>query len=217
MIESFFSLQLFTLVVMTLSLVGMHVVRKYSVLVAGYVLQSVCLTVLLGIELYHHFTWSLLAITFVMFVIKVIIAPKAFSRLITQGHLNLIRAYLSVPLTLCVIFALFAFARSDALSPIATLLQVPVEIRTMLLGNMFMAIFLIINRTGALAQVLGVLSLENAIFTLGIFLHIKQLLSLELGILFNLLFWIIASVLFIKLLYQKFGSFDVRKLNQLKK
>lgn len=218
MIESLVSIQLFCLVFMTISLVAMHVAKKYTGLVSAYVLQSLCLTVLLLIELYHHFSFSLLAIILVTFGIKIIVAPMAFSRIIKESRLNLLHhSYLSIPLTLCAVFLLLFLARSDILSSVSGLLPVPLEIRTMLLGNLFMAIFLIINRKGALSQVIGVLSLENSIFVIGIFLQIKQLLSLELGILFNLLFWIIASAMFVKLLYQKFGSFDISSLNQLKK
>lgn len=218
MTEIFSSLQLTCLVLMTLSLVTMHVVKKYTTLVAAYVLQSLCLLVLLGIELSEHFSWGILGIFIVTLVIKIIIIPNVFSRIIKQSRLNLLSpSYLTIPITLCVLLLLLIFARSDVLSPLATLLAGPLELRTMLFGNLLMSIFLIINRKGALSQVIGILSLENTIFVLSIFLQIKQLFSLELGILFNLLFWVIASSIFLKGLFLKFGSYDITLLNQLKK
>ncbi len=218
MIENFSSLQLVCLTLMTLSLVAMHVVKKYTALASAYVLQSLCLLVLLGIELSEHFSWGILGIFFVTLIIKIVIIPKVFSRIIKQSRLNLLSpTYLTIPMTLCVLLLLLIFARSDVLSPLATLLSEPLELRTMLFGNLLLSIFLIINRKGALSQIIGILSLENMIFVLSIFLQIKQLFSLELGILFNLLFWVIASSIFLKGLFQKFGSYDITALNQLKK
>ena len=218
MTEIFSSLQLVCLAFMTLSLVAMHVVKKYTALASAYVLQSLCLLVLLGIELLERFSWGILGIFIVTLVIKIIIIPNVFSRIIKQSRLNLLSpSYLTIPMTLCVLLLLLVFARSDVLSPLATLLSGPLELRTMLFGNLLMSIFLIINRKGALSQIIGILSLENMIFVLSIFLQIKQLFSLELGILFNLLFWVIASSIFLKGLFVKLGSYDITALNHLKK
>ena len=218
MTEFLFSLQLFVLSLMTVASVMMHLMKKNNSVVNAYILQSFCLIVLLGVELSHQFSFGLLVITVVMFLIKIIVAPTVFSGIIKQSHLNLsTSSYLNIPMTLCVLLAILGFAQSDVLSPFFVLLPVRPEIQLMLIGNLLMSIFLIINRKGALSQIIGVLSLENAIFVLGLFLGIKQLHALELGILFDVLFWIVASSMFVKMLYQKFGSFDISALNQLKK
>ncbi|MEK7572011.1 MAG: hypothetical protein AAB553_07095 [Patescibacteria group bacterium] len=218
MTDILFSLQLFALSLMTVSSVMMHIVKKNNTLVNAYIMQSLCLIILLGVELSHQFSLGLVVITLVMVMIKIIIAPMVFSGIIKQSHLNLSTStYLNIPMTLCVLLALLGFAQSDVLSPFFLLLPVGSEMRIMLIGNLFMSIFLIINRKGALSQIIGVLSLENAIFVLGLFLGIRQLHALELGILFDIFFWIVASSMFVKMIYQKFGSFDISSLNQLKK
>ncbi len=218
MIDLLSSLQVIALTLMTIASVLMHTMKKNSSLVNTYILQSICLIALLGMELSVHLSPGLIVITVVMFLIKIVFAPTLFSRLIKQSHLNLSTStYLNIPQTLMVLLLLLAFSQSDIFSPVFSLLPVVPEMRTMLLGNLLMSIFLIINRRGALSQIIGILSLENAIFVMGIFLGVKQLHSLELGILFDVFFWIVASSMFVRMIYQRFGSFDIGGMNQLKK
>lgn len=80
-----------------------------------------------------------------------------------------------------------------------------------------MSVFLTINRKGAMSQIIGILSLENSIFVFSYFLGTKQSAMLEIGILFDVLFWIIISSTFVRMIVKHFGSIDVTQLRELKK
>ena len=196
----------------------MHIVRKNSTLVTAYVFQSLVLVVLLGIEVYQEASLGLLLVTLVMFVIKVIFAPVLFRRLINRSHQNLsATAYLNIPMTLIVLLILFVFSQSEILSQVSSLFPATLPLKGVLMGSLLMSIFLIINRKGALSQIIGILSLENSIFTFGILLGVRQQSALELGMLFDVFFWIMISSIFVSMIFKNFGSFDISKLNQLKK
>jgi hydrogenase-4 component E len=120
-------------------------------------------------------------------------------------------------MTLGVIILLTIFAQSDVFSPIFALIPHIAQLRMFLVGSILISIFLTINRKGALSQIIGVLSLENCIFAFGHFLGIKQATSLEIGILFDVLFWVIISNVFVKMIYRHYGSLDVTALKELKK
>ena len=212
------TIQLLCASLIGVSVIWMQLVKKNTTLVQAYVLQSVGLIVLLGMEVYSQMSMGLLLVTVAMFVIKVIVAPTLFTRLIHTSHQNLsATTYLNIPMTLVVLLGLVAFAQSDILAPIFPLIAQTSPLRMILIGAILMSMFLIINRKGALSQIIGVLSLENAVFTFGIFLSVKELPALEMGILFDVFFWIVISSIFANMIYRNFGSFDISKLNQLRK
>ncbi|HET9947035.1 MAG TPA: hypothetical protein VFQ63_03145 [Patescibacteria group bacterium] len=218
MINTVFNLQLLCASLIMLSIILMHIVKKNSTLVTAYILQSLGLVVLLGSGAIQEKSFGLLVVTAIMFVIKIIVAPSLFIRLIKKSHLNLSAStYLNIPLTLSILLGILVFSQSDILTPLLTLLPVIPQIKTILISGILMSLFLIINRKGALSQIIGVLSLENTIFVFGIFLGVRQLSALEIGLLFDVFFWIVVSSVFVTMIYRNFGSFDISKLNQLKK
>lgn len=218
MINIYTIVQLLSASIITLAIIWMQIVKKNTTLVNAYIFQSAGLIILLGMEVFRQFALGLFIVTLFMFFIKIIIAPTLFYRIIKKNHENLsATTYLNVPMTLIVLLAILSFAQSNILSPIFPLLSMYSPLRITLMGSVLMSMFLIINRKGALSQIIGVLSLENAVFTFGIFLGVKQLAALEIGILFDVFFWIVISSIFANMIYQNFGSFDISKLNQLKK
>ncbi len=218
MTDMILSLQLLCASLLVLSIILMHIVKKNSTLVTAYVIQSVGLVVLLGIEVYKAASLGLVVVTVVMFLIKVIFAPTLFGRLIKKSHQNLSAStYLNIPMTLIVLLALLVFSQSEIVSQVSSLLPPMQSLKGALMGSILLSIFLIINRKGALSQIIGVLSLENSIFAFGIFLGVRQQSALELGILFDAFFWIMIASIFVTMIFKHFGSFDISKLNQLKK
>jgi hydrogenase-4 component E len=94
--------------------------------------------------------------------------------------------------------------------------QLP-NISAVLIGSIFMSFFLTFNRKSALSQLIGVLSLENCIFVMSRFLDIHELLFLEIGLLFDVFFWIIVASTFAHIIYRHYGSFEMTKMQSLKK
>lgn len=212
------SIQLMCASIMIVALILMHIMKKNNTLVSAYVLQSLGLLGLLGVEVYQGLSLGLLAVTAAMALIKLVVAPALFVQLIKKSHQNLsASSYLNIPMTLIVLLILVIFSQSDVFVPIFTLLSVIPQLKIILMGSLLMSIFLIINRKGALSQIIGILSLENSIFAFGIFLGVRQLSALELGLIFDVFFWIVVSSFFVTMIYRNFGSFDISKLNQLRK
>jgi len=85
----------------------------------------------------------------------------------------------------------------------SALAQLAIEGRNLLLlsvATIMISLFLIINRKGALSQMLGILSLENGIVSFALFAGLEQNPGLQLGITFNILIWIIIATVFISMI-----------------
>lgn len=201
-----------------LSIVLMNIAKKNATFVTLYLLQSALLSILLGIQSYQEHSLSLLGITLVMFGIKVVIAPQLFYRFLRHHNLTFSAStYANVPVTLGVVVLLSMLAQSDIFAPLASLLPHIQLLAMSLIGSILIAFFLLVNRRGALSQIIGVLSLENGVFAFGHFLGIGQSGNLEIGILFDVFFWIIVSSIFITMMYWHFGSLDVTELTELQR
>lgn len=205
-------------IVIFVTIVIMNLIRKNSTLISLYIFQSLALVGLLVLHAIEKASLTSFLIALIIFVIKVIIAPRLFQIFIEKNKFNLSSSsYLTVPITLILLLALMFLSQSDVLKPLSLLVNQATGIRMMIMSSVFMSLFLIINRKGALSQIIGVLALENSIVALGFFIGSKQTFSLELGILVDVLVWIIIASIFVKFIYKHFGSSDVSKLNQLRK
>ncbi|NTU46971.1 hypothetical protein HGA88_05080 [Candidatus Roizmanbacteria bacterium] len=212
------NLQLIFAASIFLSAVFMNVVRKNTILAFIYLCQSTIIVLMLGFEALQQSSWELFGIAFSMFFVKVIIAPNIFTKFIKTKQLNLTAStYLNLPITLIVIVLLTFFAQSDVFTSISIVNSDIAPFRVLLLGSIFSSFFLVINRRGVLSQIIGILSLENCIFALGKFLAVKQTASLELGMLFDVCFWIVILFIFAQLIHTHFRSMDTVEINHLKK
>lgn len=216
--DNLLQLHLLLGVTMFLSAFLMNVVKKNTVLVLLYFIESVALTVLLGSYAIMETSLSLFTVVLVMFAVKVIIGPTLFIRIIRQSKINFTDStYLNIPLTIGTLVGISMFAQSEIFSSFSFPATSIPQLRLLLFGGIFISLFLIINRKGLISQVLGILSLENFIYGTSLFLGIKQQPYLEIGILFDVLFWIIIARVLIHFIYKHFRSFDVTELTQLEK
>lgn len=195
----------------------MHMVKRNSTLVTVYLLQSLTVVGLLGIHAYEISPLPYLFIALIVFIVKVIIAPRFFLGLVGKSVANLSSSsYFSIPMTLSAIVGLIVFSQSDVFSPLSSLIPQASALRMMLISSLFISLFLTINRKGALSQIIGILSFENSIFAIGFFIGLQQPLSLELGILFDVLIWVIISTVFVSMIHKQFDSYDVTRMRHLK-
>ena len=67
-----------------------------------------------------------------------------------------------------------------------------------------------------MSQIIGILSLENGIVAFALFSGLEQSPALQIGIMFDLLVWVIIAAVFISMIYKQFGSLDVTELKHLK-
>lgn len=211
-------LQLLLETTMFLCVILMNVVKKNTVLITLYLIQSVALSVLLGSYAIEETTLGLYLVVLVIFIVKVIVAPVIFMKIIKQSKLNITAStYLNVPMTIGMLAGISIFAQSEVFSSFSFLLTSIPMAGLFLFGGILISLFLIINRKGVISEVVGMLSLENFIYSTSLFLGVKQLIYLELGILFDVLFWIIIARVLIHFIYKHYKSFEVTELSQLKK
>lgn len=203
--------------VLFLACVFMHIVKKNASLVATYVLQSLAVIALLAtIGISEHETGLVLAAA-VTFVVKVILAPIIFMRSIKRSDEKVVAGtYLNTPITLIVMLTLFLLAQSDVFAVLSNRAAGAENFVHLALASMFISMFLAINQKGIVYQIIGVLSMENAIVALGSFFGIEHTFALELGILFDICMWMVGASVFIALLHRHFGTLDTSVIKDLR-
>jgi len=195
----------------------MHLVKKNTVIIVLYSLQSFIISILLFSASLKEASLLLLGVAAATFFIKVLVAPFFFFRLIKKTRLHfLVSTYLNGPLILIVLALLTAFSHSQYFKPLTIL--APGNENTLLLsiGMIFISVFLIINRKGALSQMVGVLSLENAIVSFAFSTGLEQAPGPQLGIIFEIALWVVIATVFASMIYQQFGSLNVATMAELK-
>lgn len=199
------------------TVVGMHLAKKNPTVIVLYALQSFIVAGVLGFAALHGSSALLFVVAFLTLVIKVITAPRFFLALVRKHEAPLsLTAYANVPATLGVLALLTAFAFSGHLEPLTHI--APEHAQTIALGisMAFIAIFLVVNRKGVLSQIVGVLSLENAIVYLGSVAGLETMVGPQIGILFTLLVWVAIARAFAEMIYRHFGALDTNALTALK-
>ena len=137
-------------------------------------------------------------------------------RLINKHKLAFtVSSYLSVPMTLIGITLLTFVAHSHKLNPLTTIIPENHTFLALALSSMLLSLFLIVNRKGALSQIIGVLSLEGSIITFIVFAGLEQSSGLQAGVAFNIFLWIIISTVFAAMIYKQFGSLNVTSMKNL--
>lgn len=209
-------LSIFVLVVF-LSAILMHIVRRNSSLVLIYGLQSSAIvSILINLGIHNHSS-SLTIVGLITLLVKVILAPIFFSKLIRNKKLSTsATTYLNLPITLGLILLLIIFVKSSILAPLISLFPSFSQLISLSLSGILISWLLVINRRGVFSQIIGILSFENGLVAFATLSGIEQTLTIELGILFDILLWIVVSSVLITLVFSHFGTFNTTEMNQLK-
>jgi len=204
-------------VVMFLTAVFMHLIHKSSLLISLYRLQSLIISIFIFGSAIEASSILLMCVAVFMFVVKVIVAPYFFTKLIKNNQLKFASStYLNNPLTLLVVAALTSLAYSQYFQPLTILAKGNVNSLLLAVATILISIFLIINRKGILSQMIGILSLENAIVSFAFLSGLEAAPNMQLGIIFDILVWIIIASVFAKMIYDKFGTMNSTIMNNLK-
>ncbi len=194
-----------------------HIAKKNFSVAVMYGVQSVAIVALLLASFLERGSLSLLLIALVTFVVKVVLAPVFFMRLVKQHQLKFtVSSYLSTPLTLVIVAAIAALTNSRIFAPVTRIMPANEAYLALALSAMLISIFLMINRKSALSQIVGILSLENSIVAFAIFSGLEQSPTLQLGIIFDIFVWLMIAVVFVSMIYRHFGSLDVTSMKHLK-
>lgn len=200
-----------------LTVVCMHISKKNFTLLILYTMQSVIISLVLLYAGIRDLSLLLIIVALMTFLIKVAIAPLFFSSLINKNKVFFSdNSYLNVPLTLIMIAALTAFSYSYLFQPL-TLLSPGNEYALLLtMAAMLNSIFLLINRKSAFSNLIGILSLENCIVAFANVAGLEVNTGLQIGILFDILIWIVIGNVFISMIYFHFGSLNVTEMKHLR-
>jgi hydrogenase-4 component E len=195
----------------------LHLAKKNSTAIILYVIQSAAISWMLVTISFEKLS-ILLAMAIVSTItVKLVVAPYFFFRLVRQHQLTFaVSTYLNMPLSVAVIALLVAIVQADVFKPLMSLAPAgESSLLVMSLATMLISFFLMINRKGALSQMLGLLSLENGIVSFALFSGLEQNPGLQIGITFNILIWIMIATVFASMIFKQFGTLDVSTMTKL--
>jgi len=203
--------------IMFLTIVFLHISKKNYDAAIAYGIQSFCVVLILFNSFQETGNILMLFIVLLTLVVKVILAPTFFTRLVRKHDLNIsINTYLNISLTLITVVILTAIAHSSKLLPLTTIIPANQTLLALSLSVMLLALFLIVNRQGAILQIIGILSFENAIVAFTVFAGLEQSAALQFGIIFDIVIWITIATTFVSMLYKHFGTLNVTSIKNLK-
>jgi hydrogenase-4 membrane subunit HyfE len=196
----------------------MHVTKKNGVLITLYLLQSLLLSVFLFYSAIRGEDQFLLYAAMISFLIKVVFTPIFFYRFVAKNRVFFASdTYLNTSLTLAVIFGLSIFSYSAVFqTPSFNAVLPSIGYAPLHLSGLLIAFFVTVNRKGALAQIIGILALENWVVYIAALTGFHQTFGLDLAITFEILVWLAIAVTFVMLLKRHFGTLDVKGLSHLK-
>lgn len=208
---------LFLETMLFVSVIFMHLAKKNFTVIFLYAAQSLMIAIALFYSSFREASFLLMVVTMATFLVKVIIAPYFFFGLIKRHQLQFsVSTYLNVPMTLIVLALLTAFSYSQFFRPLIILAPDNGNALLLALGMMFISLFLIVNRKGVLSQMVGILSLENAIVSFAYVTGLEATAGPQVGILFDILIWVVIATVFASMIYKHFGSLDASVMRHLK-
>lgn len=207
----------FLLEIVFLTIVYLHISKKNSGAVLAYIIQSLAIVVIMFNSFLETKDVPLLLVILLIFVVKVVLTPIFFVRLIKRYDLIFsVNTYLSTPITLIVIAVLTFMAHTQKFSPLTSIIPANQALLSLALSAIFLSLFLIINRKLALSQIIGILSFENSIIAFIVFAGLEQSPGLQAGVIFNIFVWVVIASVFASMIYKQFGSLNVTSMTNLK-
>jgi hydrogenase-4 component E len=203
--------------VMFIVTISMHLFKKNAPITILYALQSGIVSMMLMLSSLHVGSPLLMLVAGITFVVKVLMVPTFFLRLVKKHHLMLsVSSYLNGPLTVIAIALLTVIPFSDRFRSLSVLAPDDERSLYLAIAMMLISVFLIINRRGALSQMIGVLSLENSIVFFASIAGLESTAGPQIGILFDIAVWVVIASVFGSMMYKHFGSLNVNTMNTLK-
>ncbi len=200
-----------------LSIVFLHITKKNYEAVLAYNIQSLAVVIILFNSYFETGNIFLLLIALLVLSLKVILAHIFFVRLINKYELTFsVTTYLETPVALIFIAVVTGIAHSTKFMPLTRMIpanQVPLSLA---LSAIFTALLLIVNRKGALSQIISILSLENSIVVFSMFAGLEQSPVFQVGMIFNIFVWLMITTVFISMIYKHYGTLDITSMKHLR-
>lgn len=185
--------------------------------IQAYALQSLVLALVATVVGFFTNSIDLYIVAVFTLIVKcggiVWILSNVTNRLHVQRE---IRPYLTIPasLLICALLTLLAFFISPAVVAPGTFLNEPplaISIAMVLIGLFFLS-----SRRHAVAQVIGLLTIENGLFSGAIAIAYGMPLIVEFGILFDILIAVMVMSLLVRLIHRELITADTADLRRLR-
>jgi hydrogenase-4 component E len=195
----------------------MIIAKRMPALVRGFRYQSLCLFLLTLIIALNQHEPDLYIIAALLFVLKVCLIPYLLygivKRINTDQNLGLfINPQLSLLLALVFTYLSWVFASHLAVYGSAILRGILAVAFFVVLTGMFLMIF----RMTALAQIIGLLVMENGLFLLASTVSGGMPFFVEIAIFFDVFVSVLIMGFFVYRISKLFTHIDVNKLSSLK-
>jgi hydrogenase-4 membrane subunit HyfE len=195
----------------------MVIAKRIPALVRGFRYQSFCLFALTFIMALEERRLDLYVIAGLLFVLKVSLIPFLLYRIIRRIRANedlglFINPQLSLLWALAFTYLSWIFAARLDVSGHAILIGMMAIAFFIILSGMFLMIF----RMTALAQIIGLLVMENGLFLLASTISGGMPFFVEIAIFFDVFMSVLIMGIFVFRINKLFTHIDVNKLSRLK-
>jgi hydrogenase-4 component E len=191
--------------------------RRVLSLIHLFTLQGLTLVASTSIMAYFtdqpHLYWS----ATMTFVLKVIVIPWLLLRLLKRLNVRWdVESLLNIPTTMLlgIVLVIFAFNLAAPISSLSA--SVARGTLGIALACVLLSFLMMITRTKAIAQVIGFLAMENALFFAATSATYGMPMVVELGIALDVLIGMVILGVFMFQIREQFDSLDIRKLERLK-
>jgi len=199
------------------SVIFMFLSKKNFTAIFLYSIQSLVIAIALFYSSFKIHSWSLMGIAILVLLVKAVVAPYFFFWLVKKHRTQFSAStFLNGPTTLIVLALLTAFSYSSFWQSLTVLAPQSGGALPLALAVVFISIFLVVDRRGVLSQMIGILSLENAIVSFTYITGLEASAGPQLGILFDISVWIGIAIVFASMIYRHFGSLDTSEMKFLK-
>ena len=195
----------------------MVIAKRMPALIRGFRFQSFCLFALTLIMAFSEHRLDLFIIAVLLFVLKVSLIPHFLYRTIRRIRANenlglFINPQLSLIWAMAFTYLSWIFAARLAVFGQAILIGVMAIAFFIILAGMF----LMMSRMSALAQIIGLLVMENGLFMLASTVSGGMPFFVEIAIFFDVFMSVLIMGIFVFRINKLFTHIDVNKLSRLK-
>lgn len=191
--------------------------RRIAEYINAFAIQSVALALVAAVVGYYTGSTHLYLIAILTILVKTVTITLILHAVAARLHLQReAELYLNLPASLLVgsLLMLLAFFASPTVVAPGTFLNEPplaISVALVLIG-----LFILSSRRHALAQVVGLLTMENGLFSGAIAIAYGMPLIVEIGILFDILVAVIVLALLVTLIQRQDLAVDTAELRRLR-
>jgi len=210
-------MELFVIFGLVLSTFALVFSKRLSALIGNFALQSFFLSLLSFTEAIKGNNLELYVVAMLLLVLKVLVIPRILQNMVKEMQVNEnLGFFLNPQLSLLVaaillylswVFSGVVFANQD------NLVKIYGTVSFLMIS---LGLFLMVFRMKALAQVVGLLAMENGVFLLASSVSGGMPFLVEMAIFFDIFVGVVILGVFVYRINKLFVGIDVNKLNRLR-